>query len=411
MRKLKVIAALVLATASLVFASSVMAAVRNTDVTTARKGNVLVAVNGTFSSATKDEILNRVNAIRQEACLNGYVNPSNGTKLKKSDYVPVKWSADLEWIAQTRAAEASVHQVHNRPNGTTAFDLKHGGIGALSECLAFNNTGMMDAVESWYSEKAAWVASADKSKAGHYASLINPEYNYIALGTFTMPDDFDVTAGEFTSTSQPQNESKTGVLGVYDQVVEVYKPNTRIALSPITVYVKYNAQMRLNGTIVGTDIFGGGKETKGYVASGIKWYSNNAAAVSVNQATGVLTGVKAGSAVISAAFDGGNYSALASCKKFTVGKGKKPSLKNLKGKKIKITYKAVTSANGYRIQVAMNKKFKKAKKYNLTGKTKTVKVRKLNKKYFVRVRAYRVDPNGKKKWGKWSAKKTIVVKK
>ena len=410
MRRLKLIAALVLAMSSLIFATSVMAAQRNTDVTKAKKGNVLVAINGTFSSATKDEIINRINYIRQEACANGYINPSNGSHLTKNDYVPVKWSADLEWIAQTRAAEASVHQVHNRPNGETAFSLKHGGVSALSECLAFNNTGMLDAIETWYSEKASWIANHDSSKAGHYASLINPDYNYIGLGTFTMADDFDVTAGEFT-TGNNLNENKIGVTGNYDQVIEVYKQNTKINLSPITVYVKYNAQMRLNATVVGTSAFGGGKETLGYIANGIKWYSNNAAAVTVNQTSGLVTGVKAGSAVISAAFDGGNYSALASCKKFTVGKGKKPSVKNLKGKKLKITYKAVSGAKGYRIQVATNKKFKKAKKYNLTGKTKTVKVKKLNKKYFVRVRAYKVDPNGKKKWGKWSVKKAIVVKK
>lgn len=410
MKKISLFFGLVFAVTCLMFTTSVLAAQRGTDVTKPRKGNVFVAVNGTFSTATKEEIVNRINAIRAEACKNGYINPSNGvTHLSMSDYVPVKWSQDLEWIAQTRAAEASVHQTHTRPNGTSCFDLKHNGVSANAECLAYNNEGMASALELWYTEKAAWASKADEKTAGHYAALINPELNYVALGTFTMVDDFDTTAAELASENNLK-EGKIGVVGVYDQFIEVYKANAKIALSPTKVFVKYTAPMRLGATIVGTSISGGGKETKGYVPTDVTYSSNNAAAISVDSKTGLLKGLKAGSAVITAMYDGVSYSALATSAKFTIGKGKTPKLSNKTKKKLKITYKAVKNANGYQIQYALKKNFKGKKKKTTTAKTLSVKVKK-GKRYYVRVRAYRVDPNGKKKYGKWSVKKSIVIKK
>ena len=54
---------------------------------------------------------------------------------------------------------------------------------------------------------------------------------------------------------------------------------------------------------------------------------------------------------------GKNLKLYAVWTKVTVAKGKKPTLKNTKGGKLKVTYKAVTGAMGYQIQYALNKKF------------------------------------------------------
>ena len=87
----------------------------------------------------------------------------------------------------------------------------------------------------------------------------------------------------------------------------------------------------------------------------------------------------------------------------------------LKGKKkaLVVTWKAVKNVTGYQIQISTNKKFKKNKKIITVAKKKatkkTVKKLKSKKKYYVRVRAYKVI-NGKKVYGKWSKVKTVTTK-
>lgn len=87
----------------------------------------------------------------------------------------------------------------------------------------------------------------------------------------------------------------------------------------------------------------------------------------------------------------------------------------LKGKKkaVVVTWKAVKDVTGYQIQISTNKKFKKNKKTITVAKKKatkkTLKKLKAKKKYYVRVRAYKVI-NGKKVYGKWSKVKTVTTK-
>ena len=70
---------------------------------------VLVGLKGSYL-ASADAALKRINEIRKEACKQGVQDPRDpNRKLTMSDYVPVKWSSDLEYIARVRAAEASVY--------------------------------------------------------------------------------------------------------------------------------------------------------------------------------------------------------------------------------------------------------------------------------------------------------------
>ena len=69
--------------------------------------------------------------------------------------------------------------------------------------------------------------------------------------------------------------------------------------------------------------------------------------------------------------------------------------------------------SGYQIQVATDKKFKKNKKTVTVAKQnaskKTVKKLKSKKKYYVRVRSYKIV-NGEKVYGKWSKIKSVKTK-
>ena len=84
-----------------------------------------------------------------------------------------------------------------------------------------------------------------------------------------------------------------------------------------------------------------------------------------------------------------------------------------KKKALVVYWNKIADASGYQIQIATDKKFKKNKKTVTVAKQnaskKTVKKLKAKKKYFVRVRVYKIV-DGKKSYGKWSKIKSIKTK-
>ena len=91
------------------------------------------------------------------------------------------------------------------------------------------------------------------------------------------------------------------------------------------------------------------------------------------------------------------------------------SVKNVKGKKLQITWKKNAKAAGYQVQYAASSKFKNAKSVTIkNAKTTKATVKKLKKgsKYYVRVRAYAYPAKGSTKlYSKWSNVKKAVIKK
>lgn len=97
--------------------------------------------------------------------------------------------------------------------------------------------------------------------------------------------------------------------------------------------------------------------------------------------------------------------------KVTAGTVKIVSIKKGK-KKLSISYKKTGTVKGMQIVYAMDKKFKSGVKKKLTTKTKKYVISKLKskKKYYVRIRAYALDSQGKKVYGKYSAVKSCKTK-
>ena len=98
-----------------------------------------------------------------------------------------------------------------------------------------------------------------------------------------------------------------------------------------------------------------------------------------------------------------------------VAKPKSAKFKKVKSAKkaISVEWKKVRGVKGYQVQVATDKKFKKNKKTVTIKKQKTTKttVKKLKakKKYYVRVRTYKIV-NGKKVYSSWSKVKSVKTK-
>ena len=101
--------------------------------------------------------------------------------------------------------------------------------------------------------------------------------------------------------------------------------------------------------------------------------------------------------------------------KNTVSKPKSTNPKKVRAAKkaILVTWKKVSGVKGYQVQVATDKKFKKNKKTVNIKKQKTTKttVKKLKakKKYYVRIRTYKIV-NGKKVYSSWSKVKSVKTK-
>ena len=104
-----------------------------------------------------------------------------------------------------------------------------------------------------------------------------------------------------------------------------------------------------------------------------------------------------------------------SAEQVNVAKPKSVSPKTVKSAKkaVSVEWKKVGGVKGYQIQVATDKKFKKNKKTVTIKKQKTTKttVKKLKakKKYYVRVRTYKIV-NGKKVYSSWSKVKSVKTK-
>jgi len=109
-----------------------------TDVETASSNCTLLGVKGEYITQIP-QALKRINEIRKEACQEGVLNPRTGSPLKPSDYVPIKWSSDLEYIARIRAAESGITMAHERTNGRDCFEIKSlNRVESSGEVLAWN---------------------------------------------------------------------------------------------------------------------------------------------------------------------------------------------------------------------------------------------------------------------------------
>ncbi len=98
----------------------------------------------------------------------------------------------------------------------------------------------------------------------------------------------------------------------------------------------------------------------------------------------------------------------------TTTNNSKTSIKKLYAKKksLKVIWNRVSGVNGYQLQAALKKNFKKAKTVTVNGANKTsttIKKLKAKKKYFVRIRTF-INSNGKKVFSPWSGAKKKKTK-
>jgi len=275
--------------------------VYDTNIAEPSDGCVLVGIEGQYV-AYMQEALDRINEIRREACKEGVQVPGNPkANLTESDYVPIKWSYDLECIARIRAAEAIVRVGHTRPNGEVCFSLKSpNGVSSYGEILAWNYTeDLLQGIEQWYGEKADWVGQTGKV-TGHYTQMIDPKNTYIGLGCFLSDKGQwpNCTSGEFSS-SETMDENKVEMEGMCIQKMEVLKSALGTAQIAGNISLQAGQKSALSMIVPYTE----GK-SKLKVMSGITWQSDSPSIVSVDQ-DGVVTAIADGKATVTAISEDG----------------------------------------------------------------------------------------------------------
>lgn len=198
------------------------ATTRGRNTTDVKSGCKVVGISGSYENPNTATLLNRINAIRKEACDAGNVpDPRNTSRmLTPSDYVPVKWSTELEKMAQLRAAEATIVWGHNRPNGDSSPWSAAYGVRSSAENLSYGT--MAQSIEAYYGEKAKYLKDKEfNGSTGHYIVLILPTYNYVGLGSFTQTSTSGVRAAMELTSGSSLSETKAGEYGNYTQEIEM----------------------------------------------------------------------------------------------------------------------------------------------------------------------------------------------
>lgn len=279
------------------------AQILETDVAAPYSDCSMLLVYGSYYSQAQ-EALDRINEIRKEACEAGNVpDPRDDSQmLSASDYVPIKWSRDLESIARIRAMESSMTIAHKRLNGRYIFDVSYNGVTSSGEVLAWNNRKtMVSGIEQWYAEKSYWVNSVSGKVTGHYTAMINPSYTYVGLGEFYSDEmQFSNTvAGEFSGRSN-LDETMQGASENVMQKVEVANSliDDYVLDGMDTIYTEQEADLTPKGKVsYGSTVYRLG-------VLGDITYSSSAPSVARIDQNGVVTGIKSGTAVITATRDG-----------------------------------------------------------------------------------------------------------
>lgn len=140
---------------------------------------------GMFGSDT-EMALDYINQMRFEACIEGVPNPDkSSTYLKESDFVPIRWSTDLERCCRVRCSESLYTCGHHaRLNGKSIGSVSFNGISAGSENLGWGGYGsVMGSINGYYEEKNDLVYSTG-DVVGHYTNLIAPSHKYIGVSSF-----------------------------------------------------------------------------------------------------------------------------------------------------------------------------------------------------------------------------------
>ncbi|MGN0517304.1 MAG: CAP domain-containing protein [Acutalibacteraceae bacterium] len=291
--------------------------VRDTNVSTPSDGCLMLGLKGSYLGNAKNA-LDRINEIRYEACAEGVQDPRNSNRsLTLDDYVPIKWSQELEMIAKIRAVEASITIAHARLNGKSIWSTTYGDLDFYGEVLAWNfSSNMVYGVNQWYDEKEDWVNQNAGTVTGHYTQMIDPSNTYVGLGSFVSNDTYyrNCTAGSFSDScgdfGEEFLEPESNViqkLEVLESKINKYELQL-VDEIPVGTTLKLGENVNVQATIKG------GYSVDIPLLSFENWAFTSSDTSIATFEDGELKGLKQGTAIITATLNDNTLT-----KEFTVG--------------------------------------------------------------------------------------------
>lgn len=265
-----------------------------------------LAVYGNFGS-DQQAALDRINEIRLEACRQGIPDPRNSSRnLTEADYVPIKWSTELEKMARIRAVEAGFIIGHERHNGKSIWTAAY-GVSSGAEVIAWNGSiSMVPGINQWYGEKEDWVNAClglEHGVTGHYTSMINPNNKYVGVGLFQASGILygSAAVGEFSSSSATNlsQEFLPSYTGVYQKFDALRSYLGSYSLSVPAELCVGQQQSAITNVVFKRD----GRNFNVRYLGTVQYQSDNTSVVTVDR-NGKLLGKKAGSANITASVGG-----------------------------------------------------------------------------------------------------------
>lgn len=304
--------------------------VRECEKTKAAAGNIIVELEGMDYTSDMQEMLDRINQVRKEACESGEVpDPrdknkplSQMRKLSVEDYVPLKMGVNCTKVAQIRAAEGSLKFSHTRPVGeydnrrTYGVDLLL-DMGALKagENLAWKTIKSSD-LDQWIKEKNDWIAQVeDPSKpTGHYATLVNPNYSFMGISTFNPENDtyikgWSCTAGAFAAVDTEVDNYASQKSEKVIQKIEIPAADVT-SIDIVGDVIQKVGDSKAFKPYVSAELTSVelGKSNNVYdmpVCDGISWSSSDPSVLKIDS-NGITTAMKAGTAMITATIGSGD---------------------------------------------------------------------------------------------------------
>lgn len=336
-----------------------------------------VAMRGKEMYSYAFQVLDRVNAER-----------------KKRGLKALSMDKNLLDAAMQRAMETTLYWSHTRPNGTDCFTVSSLMVG---ENIAAGQSSPKAVMTSWM------------NSPGHRANILTDSFTTIGVGCVQVGNRLYWVqcfgSNKATAASKGSYKDANKTRNVF---VSPEKPYYQPAIKFSSTRLK-----KKGATAKVTCTWNNGFAAVTVPATSLVYKSSKSSAVSA--AKGVLKAKKSsGSATVRVYFPG--YEKGAVSKTITISALATPTLKavkNVKGKKAKVTWKKVADATGYQVYYSTSKQFKGAKKTTVKkGKTVTKTLTKLKKgkTYYVKVRAYK-KVGKKTQYSAWSNVKKVKIKK
>lgn len=335
--------------------------------------------------------------------------------LKESDYTAETWDSMQEELQEAKEALEAKKSQAAVDEATTHLN---NAIDALVKLVVPGNPSDVSATVSGTNNvKVTWKAGKDAT--GYYVlrstdkSILKKAATAGSTGLKNWVEKYASKSAAYKKTTKLSYTDTVDAGKTYYYLVVSYSKDAKRSeydannIKTVKVSATYKVTFNKNGgskvsssskTVVEGKKYGTlpTAERKGYTFKG--WYTAKSGGSKVTSSTKVT--LKA------------NQTLYAQWTKVSApAKVGTPTVKNVSTQKMKVSYKAVSGADGYRITYSTSSSFKNSKSVNTTSLLKTISGLQKGKTYYVKVRAYKLDSQNNKVYGSYSAQKSVKISK